>query len=167
MPYDSEYHKAHNKEWQAAYRERRKQRDADLDIEPVVLPDTPAIRKAKAEVEAEIIRIMQEYLGEVYEKEGWQALAACADQDTITFFAEAGMSNAEAKLFCDSCPVRLECLTDSFEHADIFGVWGGFSRTERAKLFKEWKPGSPLPAMKVKDGRGRKPKVNAPEEDAA
>jgi WhiB family redox-sensing transcriptional regulator len=35
---------------------------------------------------------------------------------------------------CGSCPVRRECATHALSVGEEYGVWGGFSETERAML---------------------------------
>lgn len=47
---------------------------------------------------------------------------------------------AEAKRFCDECPVTEECYTEAMtsgEQASLqFGMWGGLSPTERARRWE-------------------------------
>jgi hypothetical protein len=32
---------------------------------------------------------------------------------------------AEAKTFCDTCPVKAECFNDAVSRGERFGIWGG------------------------------------------
>jgi WhiB family redox-sensing transcriptional regulator len=39
-----------------------------------------------------------------------------------------------AKLICKQCPVRATCLTNALVNDERYGVWGGTSGRQRAKL---------------------------------
>jgi WhiB family redox-sensing transcriptional regulator len=39
-----------------------------------------------------------------------------------------------AKAICETCPVRLACLAFALERNEKFGVWGGLTEKERARL---------------------------------
>ena len=39
-----------------------------------------------------------------------------------------------AKLICSSCPVRDQCLSEALASGEKFGVWGGLTERERARL---------------------------------
>jgi WhiB family redox-sensing transcriptional regulator len=41
------------------------------------------------------------------------------------WFAEAPTDLERAKQFCDSCPVRVECLAGAVARHEPWGVWGG------------------------------------------
>jgi WhiB family redox-sensing transcriptional regulator len=60
----------------------------------------------------------------------WADDAACRGMDTKLFFPERGEQAATAKAICRRCPVRRECL----DVAQVNGVWGGLSATERKEL---------------------------------
>lgn len=59
--------------------------------------------------------------------------ARCALTDPETFFTDAPM---RAKAICGACPARLDCLQYAL-HNDVWGVWGGTTRAERAALREE------------------------------
>lgn len=42
-----------------------------------------------------------------------------------------------AKVVCASCPVRKQCLRDSLENDDRWGIWGGYTAPERNRVREE------------------------------
>lgn len=61
--------------------------------------------------------------------------ALCAQTDPELFFPERpGVSPRLAKQICAGCPVRVECLEYALRNGERFGVWGGLSPKERARL---------------------------------
>lgn len=64
----------------------------------------------------------------------WQAEALCAQTDPEAFFPEKGGSTNEAKLVCQCCLVRTECLDYALANDERFGIWGGLSERERRRL---------------------------------
>jgi WhiB family redox-sensing transcriptional regulator len=78
-------------------------------------------------------------MSEVWE---WQMLGRCRDRSGAQFFhpdddlgrISRRLREAAAKRLCASCPVRRECATHALSVGEEYGVWGGFSETERAML---------------------------------
>lgn len=78
-------------------------------------------------------------MSEVWE---WQMLGRCRDRAGAQFFhpdddlgrISRRLREAAAKRLCGSCPVRRECATHALSVGEEYGVWGGFSETERAML---------------------------------
>jgi WhiB family redox-sensing transcriptional regulator len=64
----------------------------------------------------------------------WQADASCRGVDAELFFPATEDEAAAAKAICETCPVRLACLAFSIERNERFGVWGGLTERERARL---------------------------------
>ena len=72
----------------------------------------------------------------------WQVIGRCRDRATAQFFhpdddlgrISRRLREAAAKRLCHSCPVRAECATHALTVGEEYGVWGGFSETERAML---------------------------------
>ncbi|MGH3713589.1 MAG: WhiB family transcriptional regulator [Micromonosporaceae bacterium] len=71
----------------------------------------------------------------------WQLRGACRGADTAQFFhpdGERGPSRsrreARAKSVCHSCPVRAECAAHALAVREPYGVWGGFTETERGQI---------------------------------
>lgn len=67
----------------------------------------------------------------------WQADALCAQTDPEAFFPEKGGSTRDAKMICQSCEVRVQCLEYALERDERFGIWGGYSERERRKLRRQ------------------------------
>jgi WhiB family redox-sensing transcriptional regulator len=88
----------------------------------------------------------------------WGEDAACQGVGHHIFFPDTKKGDckgklvalyAEAKTYCERCPVTSECLesqlkweVDTFQHD---GMWGGLTPTERRVLIadREWKKRSP------------------------
>lgn len=72
----------------------------------------------------------------------WQAIGVCRDRASAQFFhpdddlgrISRRLREAAAKRLCGGCPVRAECATHALAVGEEYGVWGGFTETERAKL---------------------------------
>ncbi|MHA3024092.1 WhiB family transcriptional regulator [Mycobacterium sp. BMJ-28] len=72
----------------------------------------------------------------------WRHLARCRDSDPDLFFhpdEEPAQSRrrrvANAQQICADCPVRWECASFALDGGEDFGIWGGMSETDRARLF--------------------------------
>ena len=71
----------------------------------------------------------------------WQRDAACRGMDSSLFFhppnerdtARADRA-ARAKAICRCCPVIAECLDHALRVREPYGVWGGHTEDERARL---------------------------------
>lgn len=73
----------------------------------------------------------------------WQRHGACRGRDSTQFFhpeGERGSSRvrreAAAKLVCATCPVRPECAAHALSTREPYGVWGGFTESERLRLWQ-------------------------------
>jgi WhiB family redox-sensing transcriptional regulator len=72
----------------------------------------------------------------------WQAIGRCRDRSGTQFFhpdddlgrISRRLREAAAKRLCHTCPVRAECATHALTVGEEYGVWGGFSETERTML---------------------------------
>jgi WhiB family redox-sensing transcriptional regulator len=71
----------------------------------------------------------------------WQVLAACRWMDVERFFHPQNESApvrdkriAAAKLVCRDCPVLAECRTHALTTREPYGVRGGLSESERARI---------------------------------
>lgn len=72
----------------------------------------------------------------------WQMFGRCRDRSGTQFFhpdddlgrISRRLREAAAKRMCGSCPVRRECATHALTVGEEYGVWGGFSETERVML---------------------------------
>ena len=45
-------------------------------------------------------------------------------------------ARGRARALCEECPVREQCLEDSLEQKEVYGLWGGIGRRERERLAK-------------------------------
>lgn len=87
----------------------------------------------------------------------WRALGLCAQTDPELFYPEKGQPSAPAKAVCRRCDVASQCLQWALEHEERFGVWGGTSESERAKLRRARRTigtAAPLPAAALKLAAG-------------
>lgn len=75
-----------------------------------------------------------------------QEHAACKNKNTEMFFVDEGpVSNhsvrtaiGKAVAICNSCSVQDICLMTAVNSdEDEYGIWGGFTRKERRKIFSE------------------------------
>lgn len=65
---------------------------------------------------------------------GWQHRAACRGLPTGLFYPPTGAPAAEALAVCARCPVRADCDEHARVHGEEYGVWGGRTEAERARL---------------------------------
>ncbi len=72
---------------------------------------------------------------------GWVVRAACAGGrvEPDGLFVE-GAAQRAARVVCEQCPVRLDCLADALDNRVEFGVWGGMTERERRALLRR-RPG--------------------------
>jgi WhiB family transcriptional regulator, redox-sensing transcriptional regulator len=79
--------------------------------------------------------------GPIDDRWDWQRLGACRGRDSAQFFhpdGERGSSRnrreTKAKAVCVTCPVRAQCAAHALAVREPYGVWGGFSESERLRL---------------------------------
>lgn len=65
----------------------------------------------------------------------WSARAICRTGDPDELFAEGAGQN-RAKVVCNGCPVRTECLASALDNRIEHGVWGGMTDRERRALLR-------------------------------
>ena len=78
----------------------------------------------------------------IVEEQAWQEEAACKgmpDGDAVFFPTPVQGKNsryayAAARLVCNPCPVRRECLAYALAEPEYFGMWGGRTPQERQRL---------------------------------
>jgi WhiB family redox-sensing transcriptional regulator len=71
--------------------------------------------------------------------EKWQKQAACAGVPIATFiFSDDIKYNKNAKFkaleYCNSCPVKNDCLRFAYNNNIQYGVYGGLTPNERRKF---------------------------------
>jgi WhiB family redox-sensing transcriptional regulator len=71
----------------------------------------------------------------------WQLRGACRGEDINIFFHPEGergtarkQRDAVAKAICERCPVIEQCLEHALAVREPYGVWGGMTEEERARL---------------------------------
>ena len=74
----------------------------------------------------------------------WHLLAACSSSSSSSevFFPDRGHDASEARVICESCTVRCECLSFANGESDgipvqVYGVWGGQTVRERLGTVRE------------------------------
>lgn len=88
----------------------------------------------------------------------WTLHAACRGRGDL-FFAPDGQESraerrereAEAKVVCGGCRVRVECLDEAIRSDERFGIWGGLNARERRSASR----GIPNPSPQDIAGPGR------------
>lgn len=81
----------------------------------------------------------------------WEDRALCRSVNADIFFAPGATQEYRAKVVCDSCPVRWECLAYALRNRVEHGVWGGLTDRERRRVLnrsrsRDW---DPVTAMRV------------------
>lgn len=69
----------------------------------------------------------------MYATPAWHSGAKCANSSPDQFVTGDSDQIARAKLFCQDCPVRLDCLQHAIEVGEL-GVWGGTDERERRQM---------------------------------
>lgn len=71
----------------------------------------------------------------------WQLQSACRKADPQLFYMDENMRGKDkedrikaAKAVCATCPVRAACLNYALDNREVYGVWGGTSEEERARM---------------------------------
>ena len=79
--------------------------------------------------------------GPVTATNSWQMNAACRGIESDVFFSPGEEPARDryrrvraAKAFCTACPVIAQCLDQALRTREPYGIWGGRSESERAKL---------------------------------
>lgn len=72
----------------------------------------------------------------------WQPVALCRGNHSHLFFPPSAQERKEererrevrAKSICQICPVRSQCLDYANTIREPYGIWGGFTESERRQL---------------------------------
>jgi len=65
---------------------------------------------------------------------GWRRSAACRGLPTALFYPPADAPACEPLAVCARCPVRAACEQHAVAEGEEFGIWGGRTETERARI---------------------------------
>ena len=74
----------------------------------------------------------------------WRELALCRQSDADYWFPETTGNSAThtlAKRICEQCPVIEQCLQFALDNNERYGIWGGKSEHQRARLKSERRSG--------------------------
>lgn len=81
----------------------------------------------------------------------WQQSAQCRDEDVDAFFHPDGerghartLRQQAAKAICAQCAVSTDCRRHALAYREPFGVWGGLSEEDRARLLGISRWGRPV-----------------------
>ena len=62
----------------------------------------------------------------------------CATTDPELYYPPKGLQASVeirmAKMLCERCPVKSECLTYAVTAGEIYGIWGGLTANERSRM---------------------------------
>lgn len=64
----------------------------------------------------------------------WQRYAACRGMPTPLFYPPADTQAGEALAVCARCPVRAACEQHALAAGEEYGIWGGRTESERARI---------------------------------
>ena len=67
-------------------------------------------------------------------RDTWRQAAACRGYEASTFYPETAEAAGVAKQICAGCKVRAMCLETALRNQERYGVWGGLTERERARL---------------------------------
>ncbi len=74
----------------------------------------------------------------------WRERAVCTNAPDPDLFFPAVIEAVEpARRLCRRCPVSGECLAEALGRAEIDGVWGGTTTTERRTMRAVWRRSRP------------------------
>jgi WhiB family redox-sensing transcriptional regulator len=67
-------------------------------------------------------------------RDTWRQAAACRGREANVFYPETPEGVVVAKQVCAGCKVRQMCLETALRNGERYGVWGGLTERERARL---------------------------------
>lgn len=65
----------------------------------------------------------------------WRSHGVCRTHHPDRLFVQ-GAAQHQAKIVCNPCPVRVQCLAEALDGRIEFGVWGGMTERERRALLR-------------------------------
>ncbi len=68
--------------------------------------------------------------------EDWQQQSLCRGVDPEVFFPISEDDAWRAKEICAMCSVQQQCLVNSLQNRERYGVWGGVTEKERQDMFR-------------------------------
>ena len=68
----------------------------------------------------------------------WYAKALCKGHTDLFYYEEAGRPSKQRLAVpfavCGGCPVKEDCLADALRRREPYGIWGGSTPAERARM---------------------------------
>lgn len=87
---------------------------------------------------------VSKYLKPVHDRWEWQYQGACVGADTEQFFLDYNLrgpakrkKEKQAIAFCNTCPVKLQCLEHALNTPEVYGVWGGMTEEQRNTILRK------------------------------
>lgn len=74
--------------------------------------------------------------GSIIDATNWTAFRECRSEHPDERFVQGAEQN-KAKLICQSCLVKTECLGEAIDNLIEWGVWGGMTERERRAMLKK------------------------------
>lgn len=69
----------------------------------------------------------------------WHEYGTCRSVDGDMWFEAYPSKYDPVFKMCAECPVQVECLRQSFDNLEEYGIWGGMSSHERERLLPKYK----------------------------
>jgi WhiB family redox-sensing transcriptional regulator len=69
----------------------------------------------------------------------WHERGTCRQVDPELWFDSYPSKYDPVFQLCVECPVQVECLRQSFDNREEFGIWGGMSAHERERLIPKFR----------------------------
>ena len=69
----------------------------------------------------------------------WHERGTCRQVDPELWFEAYPSKYDPVFRLCVECPVQVECLRQSFDDAEEFGIWGGMGAHERERLIPKFR----------------------------
>ena len=67
----------------------------------------------------------------------WYRFAACRGLPTAMFYPSPDASAGKALAVCACCPVRAACEEHAVAAGEEYGIWGGRTETDRARIARQ------------------------------
>lgn len=99
------------------------------EIQTVRAEIRPLINEARRKIAERVLVELTE--------DNWRAASLCAylsEREKQNFTASTKSEITRAKLFCEGCAVRHECLDKALDDNETMYVYGGLSATERRRM---------------------------------
>lgn len=79
-------------------------------------------------------KIRAEYHTEIPPVEDWHSEARCNGSKLPFFEEDVQKPSALIQLMCDSCPVKVKCISTALQYPRVSGIWGGTTEFQRTQM---------------------------------